>query len=173
MRFRSTSGAFFNSVFLLALALSIFLQSIERFIHIAPVNSPFMMMVIGCVGLGLNILSAFFAHGKCRNATIYFKFVWPSSGAEHHGHGHGHSHSHSHSIHGHSHVDERNVHPIELKEVIPVSIHIVSMSYFRRNRRNEKNVHAHHSMHRTTTQITPQVVPQSIILVYLPSWCIC
>ena len=72
MRFRSTSGAFFNSVFLLALALSIFLQSIERFIHIAPVNSPFMMMVIGCVGLGLNILSAFFAHGKCHNATIYF-----------------------------------------------------------------------------------------------------
>lgn len=98
-------GAFFNSVFLLALALSIFLQSIERFIHIAPVNSPLMMMVIGCVGLGLNILSAFFAH-------------------EHHGHGHGHSHSHSHSMHGHSHVDERNIHPIELKEVTPVPIHI-------------------------------------------------
>ena len=59
-------------MFLLALALSIFLQSIERFIYIAPVNSPLMMMVIGCVGLGLNILSAFFAHGKCRNATIFF-----------------------------------------------------------------------------------------------------
>jgi len=96
-------GAFFNSVFLLALALSIFLQSIERFIYIAPVNSPLMMMVIGCVGLGLNILSAFFAHDNS---------------------GHGHGHSHSHSMHGHSHVDGRNIHPIELKEVKPVPIHI-------------------------------------------------
>lgn len=81
MRFLSTPGAFFNSVFLLALALSIFLQSIERFIHIAPVDSPLMMMVIGCVGLGLNILSAFFAHGKCRNATIFNSpdHPWPQS----------------------------------------------------------------------------------------------
>lgn len=27
-------------------------------------------------------------------------------------------------MHGHSHVDERNIHPIELKEVTPVPIHI-------------------------------------------------
>lgn len=36
----SDAGAFFNGVFLLALALSIFLQSIERFVNVEPVHSP-------------------------------------------------------------------------------------------------------------------------------------
>lgn len=63
-------GAFFNGVFLLALALSIFLQSIERFVHLEVVEQPFLVLIIGCVGLGLNIISAFVVH-------------------DHHGHGHG------------------------------------------------------------------------------------
>ncbi|KAJ7696573.1 CDF zinc transporter [Mycena rosella] len=67
-------GAFFNGVFLLALALSIFLQSLERFINIEPVNSPEQVMIIGCVGLCLNIISVLVVH-------------------DHGGHG-GHSHSH-------------------------------------------------------------------------------
>ncbi|KAI1161085.1 cation efflux protein [Nemania serpens] len=85
-------GAFFNGVFLLALGLSIFLQSIERFVSIQPVESPKLVLVIGSVGLALNLLSASLLH-------------------EHHGHdhgGHGHGHSHSHIVdnsheHGHSH----------------------------------------------------------------------
>jgi hypothetical protein len=59
-----SSGAFFNGVFLLALALSIFLQSIERFIHIEPVESPIMVLIIGAVGLILNIISAIVVHGE-------------------------------------------------------------------------------------------------------------
>ncbi|KAJ7224164.1 CDF zinc transporter [Mycena pura] len=55
-------GAFFNGVFLLALALSIFLQSIERFINIEVVNTPLQVLIIGCVGLGLNILSVLVVH---------------------------------------------------------------------------------------------------------------
>ncbi|KAJ7130619.1 CDF zinc transporter [Mycena epipterygia] len=55
-------GAFFNGVFLLALALSIFLQSVERFINIEPVNSPEQVMIIGCVGLCLNIVSVLVVH---------------------------------------------------------------------------------------------------------------
>ncbi|KAJ5973206.1 cation diffusion facilitator family metal ion transporter [Penicillium waksmanii] len=68
-------GAFFNGVFLLALGVSIFLQSIERFISIEVVEQPKLVLIIGCVGLALNIISACFLHE--------------------HGHDHGHSHGHS------------------------------------------------------------------------------
>ncbi|KAF5362303.1 hypothetical protein D9756_002327 [Leucocoprinus leucothites] len=68
-------GAFFNGVFLLALALSIFLQSIERFLHVEAIEEPFLVLIIGCVGLTLNIISAFVIH-------------------DHHGHG-GHGHGQS------------------------------------------------------------------------------
>ncbi|PFH51798.1 hypothetical protein AMATHDRAFT_141652 [Amanita thiersii Skay4041] len=66
-------GAFFNGVFLLALALSIFLQSIERFVHVEVIEKPLLVLIIGCIGLSLNIVSALVVH-------------------DHAGHGHGHSH---------------------------------------------------------------------------------
>lgn len=80
-------GAFFNGAFLLALGLSIALQSIERFISIQTVENPKIVLIVGCVGLTLNIISAAFLH-------------------EHHDHGHGgHSHGHddSHGSHSHDH----------------------------------------------------------------------
>ena len=55
-------GAFFNGVFLVALAVSIFLQSIERFVSIEEMQSPLLVLVVGCVGLTLNIISALFLH---------------------------------------------------------------------------------------------------------------
>jgi zinc transporter 1 len=55
-------GAFFNGAFLLALGLSISLQSIERFISIEPVENPKLVLIIGCVGLTLNLISALFLH---------------------------------------------------------------------------------------------------------------
>ncbi|PGG97688.1 CDF family cation efflux system protein [Blastomyces parvus] len=73
-------GAFFNGVFLLALGVSIILQSIERFVSLEKVDKPELILIIGCVGLSLNIISAFFIH---------------EHGHEHHGHGHGHSHGHA------------------------------------------------------------------------------
>lgn len=105
-------GAFFNGVFLLALGVSIFLQSIERFItlqsKLAPscptcssfnpvysqyseVENPKLVLIMGCIGFGLNVISAVFLH-------------------EHdHGDGGGHGHSHApnkESGHGHVHVDD-------------------------------------------------------------------
>ncbi|KAI2469983.1 cation efflux protein [Annulohypoxylon bovei var. microspora] len=84
-------GAFFNGVFLLALGISIFLQSIERFISIERVDNPKLVLIMGCVGLALNLISATLLH-------------------ELHDHGHGHGHSHSHAEddgnaehHGHDH----------------------------------------------------------------------
>ncbi|KAJ5433357.1 cation diffusion facilitator family metal ion transporter [Penicillium daleae] len=55
-------GAFFNGVFLLALGVSIFLQSIERFVSVQAVEQPKLILIVGCIGLGLNIISASFLH---------------------------------------------------------------------------------------------------------------
>ncbi|KAF3916276.1 hypothetical protein ABW21_db0202152 [Orbilia brochopaga] len=55
-------GAFFNGVFLLALAVSIFFQSIERFISIQELENPKLILIVGCVGLTLNLISAAFLH---------------------------------------------------------------------------------------------------------------
>ncbi len=75
-------GAFFNGAFLIALGLSIFLQSIERFIDLKVVKSPKLVLMVGCVGLALNIVSAVFLH---------------EHGHGEEGHGHRHSHGYSHS----------------------------------------------------------------------------
>ncbi|KAF2031014.1 cation efflux protein [Setomelanomma holmii] len=55
-------GAFFNGAFLLALGLSIALQSIERFISIEHVENPKLVLIVGSVGLFLNLISALFLH---------------------------------------------------------------------------------------------------------------
>ncbi|KAL4869379.1 hypothetical protein BDV12DRAFT_208631 [Aspergillus spectabilis] len=66
-------GAFFNGSLLFALGISIFLQSIERFITLHHVENPKLMFIIGSIGLGLNIICATFLH-------------------EHHHDGHDHDH---------------------------------------------------------------------------------
>ncbi|KAJ8071373.1 hypothetical protein OCU04_001699 [Sclerotinia nivalis] len=70
-------GAFFNGCFLLALGVSIALQSIDRFVYLEKVKNPKLMLIIGCAGLTLNIISAVFLHDH-----------------DHHGHHHGHDHNH-------------------------------------------------------------------------------
>ncbi|KAJ5778296.1 hypothetical protein N7520_001542 [Penicillium odoratum] len=68
-------GAFFNGVLLFGLGISIFLQSIERFIALRRIEDPKLVLIVGCIGLGLNIISVLFLHE--------------------HGHDHGHGHDHS------------------------------------------------------------------------------
>lgn len=86
-------GAFFNGAFLLALGLSIALQSIERFISLQHVENPKLVLIVGCIGLALNLISAAFLH-------------------EHdHGSENGHAHSHSHSDHIHSDVENLSATP--------------------------------------------------------------
>ncbi|KAJ5655847.1 hypothetical protein N7507_007797 [Penicillium longicatenatum] len=96
-------GAFFNGVLLFGLGISVFLQSIERFITLQRVEEPKLVLIMGCVGFGLNIISVLFLHDHD------------------HDHGHGHeSNDPSHS-HGESNdnpenamsiglVDEKHVH---------------------------------------------------------------
>ncbi|RYP44232.1 hypothetical protein DL768_009296 [Monosporascus sp. mg162] len=78
-------GAFFNGVFLLALGVSIFIQSIERFIFVEHIGDPKLVLIMGCVGLTLNIISATILH-------------------EHHGHDHD-------SVHIHAHHDDPGLSP--------------------------------------------------------------
>ncbi|KAH8797741.1 putative metal ion resistance protein/transporter [Xylogone sp. PMI_703] len=63
-------GAFFNGVFLLALGVSIFLQSIERFVTLQRVESPKLILIMGAVGFALNIISILFLHGMHRGEII-------------------------------------------------------------------------------------------------------
>ncbi|KAL5084832.1 hypothetical protein Trisim1_011392 [Trichoderma cf. simile WF8] len=79
-------GAFFNGVFLLALGVSILVQAIERFVNVTVVDQPKVVLIVGCVGLGLNLLVLSFLHDHDHD----------------HGDGHGHGHDHGHA-HAHEH----------------------------------------------------------------------
>ncbi|KAI1089579.1 cation efflux protein [Rostrohypoxylon terebratum] len=96
-------GAFFNGVFLLALGISIFLQSIERFISIERVDNPILVLIIGCVGFALNLLSVTLLHelhghdhGHGHGHSHNHSEGEQHDHAENHDHGHGHGHDHSH-----------------------------------------------------------------------------
>ncbi|KAJ5653694.1 hypothetical protein N7490_000697 [Penicillium lividum] len=89
-------GAFFNGVLLFGLGISVFLQSIERFITLQRVEEPKLVLIMGCVGFGLNLISVLFLHDHD------------------HDHGHGHDHSHGHGVNDDGvsigMVDEKHVH---------------------------------------------------------------
>ncbi|KAL8707442.1 MAG: hypothetical protein Q9220_007530 [cf. Caloplaca sp. 1 TL-2023] len=70
-----TLGALVNGVFLVALCLSIFLDAIQRFVEPQTVSNPFLVLIVGCVGLASNIAGLLLFHE--------------------HGHSHGHDHAHT------------------------------------------------------------------------------
>ena len=82
-------GANINTVFLLALCLTIVFDAIKRFITPEPIENVNLLLIVGSVGLGINIIGLFLFQGF-----------------HGHSHGGGSSHGHSHggdSAHGHSH----------------------------------------------------------------------
>lgn len=90
-------GALVNSVFLVALCFSILVESLKRFIEIEDIHDPQLILVVGCIGLFVNLIGLllFHEHGH-------------SHGGKSHGHSHGgggnsHGHSHGGGSHGHSH----------------------------------------------------------------------
>ena len=50
--------------------MSIFLQSIERFIEVPEVESPVLVLIVGCVGLALNVFCVLICHGTYRLNTL-------------------------------------------------------------------------------------------------------
>jgi zinc transporter 1 len=99
-------GALANSVFLLALCFSIFIDAINRYVKPEPLENVDLMLIVGGVGLFINLLGlvifGILGHGH-------------SHGGGSHGHSHGgkkskktddhHGHSHDDG-HGHSHGDD-------------------------------------------------------------------
>lgn len=79
-------GALVNAVFLTALCFTIVLEAIERFTEPHEIENPVMVIIVGAVGLVVNLFGLCMFHG--------------SAG----GGGHGHSHSGGGGGHGHSHT---------------------------------------------------------------------
>lgn len=82
-------GALINAVFLLALCFTIIIEAIQRFFQPQTIESPKLVLIVGCMGLVSNFvgLVLFNEHG--------------------HSHSHGGSAKHSHDhVHGHSHADD-------------------------------------------------------------------
>lgn len=85
-------GAMINSIFLLSVCLFIFLQTIEKCMEVEPISEPWLVFVIGFIGLVINLLGMIiFGHGDHDHA---------------HGHGHGHGDKHKHG-HKHKHNKEK------------------------------------------------------------------
>ncbi|KAG0197288.1 hypothetical protein BGX28_009228 [Mortierella sp. GBA30] len=72
-------GALYNGIFLLALCFSILLDAIERFFKPEDIENPKLVLIVGSIGLGCNLLGLVLFH-------------------DHAGHGHSHGHSHTKSV---------------------------------------------------------------------------
>ncbi|XP_071537905.1 proton-coupled zinc antiporter SLC30A1 isoform X2 [Panulirus ornatus] len=75
-------GALVNSVFLLALCFSIFVESLKRLYETEELHNPQMILIVGVIGLIINLIGLGLFHE--------------------------HGHGHSHGGHGHSHGSHEN-----------------------------------------------------------------
>ncbi|KAK4461656.1 cation efflux protein [Cladorrhinum samala] len=123
-------GAFFNGAFLLALAVSIFLQSIERFIQVHPVKDPLLMLVIGCVGLALNIASGlvlheFHDHSHDHSAELSQEAFSRASGDIVEGALDGSSMTTRSSHSDHRHIEHRSAPPLRDLNMMAAKFHVI------------------------------------------------
>ena len=77
-------GALSNSVFLIALCFTIFVEALERLTHTEEIKDPNLLLIVGSLGLLINILGLFLFAGHAH-----------SHGGGGHGHSHGGSHTHT------------------------------------------------------------------------------
>jgi zinc transporter 1 len=76
-------------VFLVAVCIFIFKEALERYIDIEPIENPLMILIVGGLGMAVNLIGMIMFCGHAH-----------SHGGSDHGHSHDHSHNHSHN---HSH----------------------------------------------------------------------
>lgn len=71
-------GSFVNGVTLAALGFSIFIQSLQRFVTVEEVTEPMLMLIVGCVGILLNVIClAFFdEHGASDDKSGLERRIW-------------------------------------------------------------------------------------------------
>lgn len=97
-------GANVNTVFLLALCLTIIFDAIKRFVEPEPIENVNLLLIVGGVGLGINIIGLFLFQGF-------------------HGHSHGGGGGHSH---GHDTT-------VKVKETIEPKVHHETTNRFERH----------------------------------------
>jgi zinc transporter 1 len=113
-------GANINTVFLIALCLTIVFDAIKRFLTPEVIKDVNLLLIVGSVGLGINIIGLFLFQG-------FHGHSHGGGGGSAHGHSHGkksHGHSHenklyqhSHDNNAHSHADAIPKEPIELDDI--------------------------------------------------------
>lgn len=81
-------GANINTVFLLALCLTIIFDAIKRYVEPEPIEKVDLLLIVGSVGLGINIVGLFLFQGF-------------------------HGHTHGGAPHGHSHEKNKVSKPME------------------------------------------------------------
>ena len=102
-------GANINTVFLIALCLTIVFDAIRRYIVTEVIQNVNLLLIVGSIGLGINIIGLFLFQG----------FHGHSHGGSAHGHSHekkSHGHSHDKKSHGHSHDEKSHGHSHEHKD---------------------------------------------------------
>ena len=82
-------GALINAVFLVALCFTILIEALKRLVEVEAINNPLLVLIIGGVGLLVNVIGLFMFHG----------------------HGHGHSHGGGSNSHSHGAVGDGNSMP--------------------------------------------------------------
>uniref|UniRef100_A0A8R1HVF2 Cation efflux protein transmembrane domain-containing protein n=1 Tax=Caenorhabditis japonica TaxID=281687 RepID=A0A8R1HVF2_CAEJA len=83
-----TLGGFFNGIFMITVCLLVFQEGVGRVINVHMITHPLQVLVIGFIGLLINLFGMFNLNGH---------------GHSHGGGGHGHSHDKKKDAHGHSH----------------------------------------------------------------------
>lgn len=64
-------GALINGVFLLALCFSIFIESITRLIEPQMIKQPTNVLIVGTIGLIINLIGMFMFHSKSFTTCIH------------------------------------------------------------------------------------------------------
>lgn len=147
MKHLSSAKELTDTAFLMALGVSVLLQSIERFAEPSEITDPALVMAVGAAGVGSNVIMLLILGGesgliRIRNAEI--RTLGHAHGGHSHGghdHGHGGDQDHSHDPHaegtvdgtGHNHHGHAHVRASETKKpsrfqnvnILGVLIHIL------------------------------------------------
>jgi len=104
-------GALINSVFLVAMCFSITVDAIKRFLEIEEIEDPELVMIVGGVGLGINLVGLLLFHDV--------------------GHGHSHEGNHGHSHSGGSQMNITGVFLHVLADALGSVVVLISASVIR------------------------------------------
>lgn len=76
-------GALVNAVFLVALCFSITVEACKRFIEVEEIHDPQLLVIVGGLGLVVNVIGLFLFHGECeeeiaaeRGREIFEELTW-------------------------------------------------------------------------------------------------